>query len=296
MDWLLEQLEALYTREADVIVARVKALQVYLHQHLTREFDLSTSEGTWSAGDPQFNERMRRLQDALTFALVVMLDEVREQMLRYELGAYRMGYYGTAWDIRAPTLPMLADDALRAVLSGPSGDATLQQRLFDIRMDTEAKARRAWTASQSEEETLTQALRRTDQVLGMASGAVIGASLLHRLGTVVESEFWRAANSGTDAMLNANRKILLGKAWFTQKDERVCKRCGRLHATVIPLDEKFEDTLGNVWVSHPPLHPLCRCFVQGTRTPVDDEVNPLDYYDWARSNQIEMAMDGRSLL
>ena len=297
MDWLLEQLEALYTREADVIVARVKAFQQYLHQRLTQEFDRSTSEGTWSADDPQFRERMSRLNDALAFALIVMLDEVREQMLRYELAAYRMGYYGTAWDIRATTLPMVADDTLRTVLSGPFADATLAQRLYDVRMDTEARARRAWTLSQTEGETLTQALRRTDSLIGVAAGAVVGTSLLHRIGTVVESEFWRAANAGTEAMLRANTKILLGKAWFTRKDERVCKRCGRLHGTVIPLDEKFEDTIGNVSVKHPPLHPLCRCWTIGTRTPVYDDSDPRDYYDdWAHAHQIEMAMDGRNLL
>lgn len=297
MDWLLEQLDALYAREAKTIRKRVQELRAQLRDQLTDEFERSARDGTWRVDDPQFRERMGRLQDALTFALVAALNEVREQMLLWEMGAYRMGYYGTAWDIDAETLPMLANNVIRDELSGPFVDATLAQRLYDLRMEMEARARRMWTTSQTEEETLTQALRRMDVWLGAAAGAVVGTSLLHRLGTIVESEFWRAANAGAGAMLTANTRILLGKAWFTREDERVCKRCGRLHGTVIPLDERFDDTIGGVAVKQPPLHPLCRCFTKGTRTPVSDTANPLDYYDdWAHAHQIEMAMDGRHLL
>lgn len=293
MDWLLHQLALLYALEQRALRGYLVSSRAAMRQHLTDVFDTTAHDGTWNADDVHFNQRMRRLVLLLDVALNTLLQETQRTMLTYETAAYRLGYYGTAWQMDATNISTLHDDLIQTTLNAPYIDATLAQRLFDTKVWFETMFRRQMTLSQTNGENATQAMRRMNVIMGGTNDKIQGMGLLYRLNAIAMSEFWRAGNIGAHESLLGNRGLLAGKQWHTSELPNVCPRCNKLNGVIVPLDKKFVDTVGHVEVDGPILHPYCNCFLKPAT--LSGTLNAEPYLKWYARRNLNDA-DGRAVL
>lgn len=291
MDWFLRQLARIYAAEQYRLQMLVGVARDQMAQALRDEID--AAGGSWQADDVRFNDRMVDLHRRLDVLLAALMLSMLDRMLSYETAAYRLGYYGAAWQMNVTPREHLFDPNIVAIMNAPYIDATLMQRLFDVRTQFETQARRVWVESQTEGENAKQVLARMNQAWG-TTAKPDSRSLWFKLAVIAESEFYRAANLGGTAAMGSHATLLQGKEWFTREDEKVCPRCGKLDKVIVPLDAEFVDEVGGVKVSESPLHTRCRCYT----LPVllGGERNASPYPTWATKHGVEPGMDGRAVL
>lgn len=110
-----------------------------------------------------------------------------------------------------------------------------------------------------------------DEVRAVYSGWTTG-----RAEAIARSETIRASNAGAE---QAFRQLgVTQKQWYTAEDERVCPFCGKMHKTVVGVEQNYwnygdemviTDSNGQQQalkmdyeaVGYPPLHPQCRCTI-----------------------------------
>lgn len=95
----------------------------------------------------------------------------------------------------------------------------------------------------------------------------------YRSEMIARTETIKATNWGTERAYKESG-VVKGKIWLTAMDERVCEFCGPMDGKEVSLDKSFFDkgdtaqgreggklNLDYDIVSHPPLHPNCRCTI-----------------------------------
>lgn len=139
--------------------------------------------------------------------------------------------------------------------------------ISEINEETADQLREELAEAIEKQESIAQIRERVERVYGDATG--------YRATRIARSEVLRATNFATEqAYIQSG--VVKKKEWLTAKDERVCPWCGPMDGKTIGVKEVFFEegdkikgknengktvtmTVGVDDVSHPPLHPNCRC-------------------------------------
>lgn len=240
----------------------------------------------------------RNMQDIFS----IFTQELAQHTLVRAGNTYLYSYFGRAWsldmstkrevNVRAPIPPswQVTADTLQPALEAFRPDMAAldtfglewQQQYADTLNDGARRIRNQTTLATLQGESVLAAINRIGDVLGVADGA---KGVAGRLGTITRSNVQSAATSGSKALYNANKDIVVAVAWVASNDSRVCPTCNALDGSRWPLGDP--DTRFPVSDSHV----NCRCSLVPI-TAHDDEIGSDDspdftWTEWLKNNNLD---------
>ncbi|MGO4470344.1 phage minor head protein [Arthrobacter sp. M-10] len=155
--------------------------------------------------------------------------------------------------------------------------AYYQDRSNKIATDVNAETEKQLRA------TLGQGIdnNESDDELQARIEVVMGAALTYRADRIARTEVARAQGFG-DIQAWMQSGTVVGKEWYTVKDERVCFICNSLDGTIVALDANFFDKGDSVTISGSTItfsyddvftanaHVNCRCTLLDVDLPIGD--------------------------
>ena len=239
---MLQALRTQFDRQRDAILNNLTTVQRAQKQ---RTKDYVTDLLDWS----EYDEAMQKALAPYIYAVLV------------DAGADAMAVLGMAPSVYDPFTP-----ALRKYQQTRSTKIAK-----DINDETEKQLRASIIEGINEGEGTYQIRARVESVMGIAS--------TQRADLIAQTEVAKA-QSFADIEAWSQSGVVEAKELYTAMDERVCRQCGPLHGTVIPLRDNFfnkGDTQTTTYTNRngdersvtfkydyddvfgPAIHPRCRC-------------------------------------
>ena len=273
------------------------------------------SGDTWSIEDVQAREA---LVQQITAQMDFLIAQAQDMALSDMTDAYYGGAYGVAYTLDSTigglfpdgaNIPLLPTDAVQAQLLAPYVGNTFVNRFSEARDEFMLRIRRSLVQSQIQGESISEAMRRIRDELGIVTDRRLKADRLahrrnfNRVQMIARTELLRASNLGALAIYQANNDVLRGWEWLTAVDDRVCPICAPLDGLLFNFDgSPAEKGLSTTAQIPPPAHPQCRCTVVpsllpefgdleraigGNRATQDGPLNVANFEQWRQQRGLD---------
>ena len=231
----------------------------------------TSTPGSWNLMELAADRRQAQLFQNITQRLRTLGNETGIRVEQAAIDQFRdslarVGYaldQGTpgAYDVRLPILP---EDAIRALVNTPFEGAMFSQRIGVITDEMSAAIQNQLTRSMINGESMQQAAKRVTSVLG-ANNLADAKNFANRATTIARTEIMRSQNLAKIAVYTDNKDIIEGDpeeawVWVVTPDDRLCPWCRRREGKTPAEIKKMavgRDPWGKSFAL--PLHPHCRC-------------------------------------
>lgn len=234
-------------------------------------FSTTSTPNFWNISELAADRRQAQLFQNVTARLRDLGNETGIRIEQAAMDQFResLERVGYALDQGTPVglnvrLPILPEDAIRAIVNTPFEGAMFSQRIGAITDEVAGQIQTQLTRSMINGESMPQAAKRVRTILG-ADNVADAKKFANRATTIARTEIMRAQNTAKAAVYMDNRDIIDGDpseawVWVVTPDDRLCPWCSRREGKT-PAQIRKMSVGRDPWgksISQP-LHPHCRC-------------------------------------
>lgn len=162
-----------------------------------------------------------------------------------------------------PQLPILPEEAIRALVNSPFQGAMFSQRIGIITDEMADGIKSELLQSMIQGEGMADAALRLTDLIGATTDELTDEGYTYRALRIARTEIMRAQNTGRASTYEKNGDLMEDSPeWVATADDRLCEWCLRrdgMSLDEIEQGDGGEDPWGNS--TDLPLHPNCRCTI-----------------------------------